>query len=144
MLLVLARCGKHDADVVDPDGPVMPPTPYNLVVPSNFPALPPVPTDNPTTVEGLALGRRLFYETALSLDHTVACASCHRQELAFTDGRAHALGVNQGVSPRSAMSLGNLAWEPKLCWVGAFGSLKAQARKPVVNVMEMHQPLAKA
>lgn len=69
---------------------------------------------------------------------------CHRQELAFTDGRAHALGVNQGVSPRSAMSLGNLAWEPKLCWVGAFGSLKAQARKPVVNVMEMHQPLAKA
>ena len=142
VLLALAGCGKHEADAVDPDGPVVPPTAYNLVVPSNFPAPLPTPADNPTTVEGVALGRRLFYETALSVDNTVACAACHRQELAFTDGRAHALGVNQGVSPRSAMSLSNLAWEPKLTWDGAFSSLEAQARKPVENAVEMHQPLA--
>ena len=141
MMLVLVSCSKHETDAVDPDGPVVPPTAYNLMVPSNFPVLPPAPTNNPTTVEGVALGRRLFYETALSLDNTVACSSCHRQELAFTDGRAHALGVNQGMSPRSAMSLGNLAWESKLSWDGAFGSLEAQARKPVENVVEMHQPL---
>ena len=142
VLLALASCGKHEADAVDPEGPVVPPTTYNLVVPSNFPAPMPAPADNPITVEGVALGRRLFYETALSLDRTVACASCHRQELAFTDGRAHALGVNQGVSQRSAMALNNLAWEPQLAWDGAFGSLEAQARKPVENAVEMHQPLA--
>ncbi|GAC1372236.1 MAG: cytochrome c peroxidase [Hymenobacter sp.] len=142
VLLALAGCAKSDADAVDPAGPVVPPTAYLLEVPTNFPPLPPAPADNPTTVEGVALGRRLFYETALSVDHTVACASCHRPELAFTDGRAHALGVNQGVSPRSAMALSNLAWEPKLTWDGAFASLEAQARKPLENAVEMHQPLA--
>ena len=142
VLLALAGCGKPEMDAVDPEGPVVPPTTYNLVVPSNFPAPAPVPVDNPTTVEGVALGRQLFYETALSLDHTVACATCHRQELAFTDGRARARGVNQGVSPRSAMALSNLAWEPKLAWDGAFGGLEAQARQPLENAVEMHQPLA--
>jgi len=141
LLLALAGCQKDAEPVADPDGPVVPPTAYNLAVPGNFPPLPAAPAGNPTTVEGVALGRQLFYETALSVDRTVACASCHRQELAFTDGRAHALGVNQGVSPRSAMALNNLAWVPKLTWDGAFGSLELQARKPLENPVEMHQPL---
>ena len=139
--LLLAGC-QHDADTVGPDGPVAPPTPYQLVVPTNFPAPVPAPADNPLTVQGVALGRQLFYEKALSLDNSVACASCHRQELAFSDGRAHALGVNGSATPRSAMSLANLAWEPRLTWDGAATSLEAQARIPIENPVEMHQPLA--
>ena len=144
LLLGMAACTSTTDPVkpADPDGPVVPPTAYNLAVPTNFPPLPLLPADNPTTVEGVALGRRLFYEKSLSLDNTVACASCHRQELAFTDGLALAEGVNRALSPRSAMPLNNLAWEPKLTWDGAFGSLEQQARKPLENPVEMHLSLA--
>ena len=138
-LLALAGC-THDADVT-PTENVPAPTAYALVVPSKFPAPVPSPADNPLTVEGVALGRHLFYEKALSVTNTVACASCHRQELAFTDGLARAQGVNGTLSPRSAMSLGNLAWEPRLTWDGAATSLEAQARIPIENPVEMHQTL---
>jgi cytochrome c peroxidase len=56
--------------------------------------LPPprVPADNPMTQAKVALGRYLFYDTRLSGNGTQACATCHLQKLAFTDGRAHGLG----------------------------------------------------
>ena len=139
-LLALAGC-QPDADTVAPEAPVAAPTAYVLDVPGNFPALPAQPADNPLTVQGVALGRRLFYDKALSVDNSIACASCHRQELAFTDGRAHALGVNGGTTPRSAMSLANLAWESRLTWDGAAATLENQARVPLENPVEMHQPL---
>ena len=141
-LLGLASC-KSDGDTVDPEGPVVAPTPYTLQGP--FPATmkaPASPADNPLTVEGVALGRQLFYETALSVNSTVSCGSCHRQELAFTDGRARAQGVNGATSPRSSMSLANLAWETKLTWDGAATGLENQARIPIENPVEMHQSLS--
>ena len=141
LLLVLNAC-KHDGDLADPEGPVVPPTAYNLTFPAHFPAPVAQPADNPLTVEGVALGRRLFYETALSNPSSMSCASCHRQELAFTDGFAHSRGVTGGVTPRSAMSLANLAWEEKLTWDGAASSLEQQARIPIENPVEMHQSLA--
>ena len=140
-LLALAGC-QHDRDPIDPEGPVVPPTAYNLTVPGNFPPLPATPANNPLTMEGVALGRQLFYEKSLSVNSTVSCASCHRQELAFTDGLAHARGVNGGTTLRNAMPLANLAWEPLLTWDGAASSLEAQARIPIENPVEMHQSLA--
>ncbi|MDB5236054.1 MAG: hypothetical protein JWR44_3047 [Hymenobacter sp.] len=133
-LLGLGSCN----DTVEPDKPAE----YKLELPTNFPPAVAQPADNPLTVPGVALGRQLFYETALSLNSTVSCASCHRQELAFTDGRALALGVNGGTSTRSSMSLANLLWEPKLTWDGGSASLETQARVPIEKVVEMHQPLA--
>ncbi|MCC3152077.1 cytochrome c peroxidase [Hymenobacter sp. BT770] len=139
LLLGLASCQQNP---VEPDAPaVVPPTAYNLIIPSNFPPAPAQPADNALTVEGVALGRQLFYETALSVSSTVSCGSCHRQELAFTDGRAHAVGVNQAVSARSSMALANLLWEPKLTWDGAANTLEAQARIPIEKPVEMHQSL---
>jgi cytochrome c peroxidase len=140
-LLVLAGC-THDSDTQPTPEPATPdPTPYTLVLPTYFPQNPAQPTDNPLTVEGIELGRHLFYEKALSVDNTVACASCHRQELAFTDGLAHALGVNGGRHPRGAMPLHNLLWEEKLTWDGGASSLEQQARKPLESPIEMGQPL---
>ena len=141
LLLSLASC-QPGSEPPTPEAPGTTPTTYNLVLPSNFPTPTAQPADNPLTVEGVALGRRLFYETALSLDNTVSCASCHRQELAFTDGRARAVGVQQAESPRSAMSLANLLWEPMLTWDGAATTLEAQARIPIEKPVEMHQSLA--
>ena len=64
------------------------------------------------------LGRRLFYDVRLSGNGTQACASCHQQARAFTDGRAHALGSTGEQHPRSAMSLVNAAYGASLTWVG--------------------------
>ena len=126
----------------DPNGPVVPPNPYALALPALFPVAGAQPADNPLTEPGVALGRQLFYETALSANATISCASCHRQELAFTDGLARSQGVGQARTPRSAMPLGNLLWEPRLTWDGAFTALESQARIPIENPDEMHQPLA--
>lgn len=139
--LLAAACSPGGGG--DAPGPVATaPTAYALDLPSNFPAGPAQPADNPLTVEGVDLGRHLFYEKTLSTDNSIACASCHRQELAFTDGRALAVGVNGAKHTRSAMALSNLLWEPLLTWDGAAQGLEAQARTPLTNAVEMHQPLA--
>ena len=75
-----------------------------------------MPADNPLTAEKVALGRRLFYDRRLSGDGGYACASCHRQELAFTDGRARAVGATGATLARSAMSLANAAYPATLAW----------------------------
>lgn len=62
------------------------------------------------------LGRYLFYDTRLSINGTQSCATCHQQELAFTDGRATAIGATGAAHPRSAMSLVNVASSPTLTW----------------------------
>lgn len=114
-------------------------TPYALEVPDFMPA-PILNPDNPLTEEGIELGRRLFYDPILSVDSTISCASCHRQELAFTDGRALPLGVEGRMVNRSAMSLVNLAFNPNgFNWDGSAVQLWEQALHPVENVLEMDE-----
>jgi cytochrome c peroxidase len=84
-------------------------------LPAGFPA-PRVPADNPMTAAKVALGRQLFYDERLSGDGHLSCAACHRQELAFTDGRARAVGRTGIEHPRSAMSLTNVAYNASLTW----------------------------
>lgn len=78
-----------------------------------------MPEDNPITAEKVALGRRLFYDVRLSGNGTQACASCHQQRRAFTDGRARAIGSTGEAHPRGAMSLANVAYSASLTWVDA-------------------------
>lgn len=84
-------------------------------LPPGFPA-PRVPADNPMSEAKVRLGRILFYDTRLSADGSMSCATCHRPELAFTDGRARPVGVTGEVHPRSAMSLANVAYNVSLTW----------------------------
>ena len=137
LALGLGSC--HSSDAIDPEPAG--PTPYTLTVPTGFPT-PLIPADNPLTNEGVALGRRLFYEKALSSTGTMACGSCHQQGKAFTDGLAKAVGVDGVANPRGTMSLANVAWSTTLTWDGAFATLEAQALKPLENTIELHQPLA--
>lgn len=82
----------------------------------------------------VALGRRLFFETQLSSSGRYSCASCHRPEIAFTDGRAHALGATGQRVRRSAMSLTNVAYNPDFTWGSdKVRSLEAQMRQPLFN-----------
>jgi cytochrome c peroxidase len=62
------------------------------------------------------LGRYLFYDKRLSVNGETSCATCHRQELAFTDGRKTALGTTGQLHSRNAMSLVNVAYSAALTW----------------------------
>ena len=104
----------------------------------------PVPADNPMTVEGVELGRMLFYEKRLSADNSISCGSCHQQKFAFTDGRAVSIGVNGTAGKRSTMSLANIGYFDNLMWDGRDTTLEKQARGPMENPVEMHQSLIRS
>lgn len=97
-----------------------------------------MPVDNPLTAEGVALGRRLFHEPALSLDNSLSCASCHRQEHAFSDPQPFSTGTSGTAGTRNAMPLVNLVWGNGMFWDGRVHGLEAQAHDPVVNPIEMN------
>jgi cytochrome c peroxidase len=113
------------------DAPALPA--YEWHLPPGFPR-PAVPADNPMSSAKVELGRRLFHETRLSSNGRYACASCHRPELAFTDGRAHAQGATGDSVKHAAMSLANVAYSPALTWNDArVRSLESQMRRPLFN-----------
>ena len=97
----------------------------------------PVPPDNPLTAEKVELGRRLFFDTRLSRDGTVACASCHLPERAFTDGRSVAVGIGRARGRRNAPTLYNRAYVSTLLWDGRAASLEEQAVLPMVSATEL-------
>lgn len=116
--------------------------PYVWRLPAGIPE-PVVPADNPMAEAKVELGRRLFYDTRLSLNQTYACASCHQQRRAFTDGRAQAVGSTGGVHPRSAMSLANVAYNASYGWAdSSLRSLEAQMRVPLLNEHPIEMGLA--
>jgi cytochrome c peroxidase len=100
-----------------------------------------LPANNPLTVQGVKLGRMLFYEKALSAGNRLSCATCHRQELAFTDGKRFSTGVDGTSLERNTMSLSNLLWVRSFFWDGRARSLEAQAETPLTDAHEMGQPL---
>src|SRR5579872_5531348 len=88
---------------------------YRWNLPKGFP-MPYVPADNPMTVAKVELGRYLFYDTRMSINGKSSCATCHKQDLAFTDGRAVGIGATGESHSRSAMSLVNVAYSAALTW----------------------------
>jgi cytochrome c peroxidase len=109
------------------------PDSYDWHLPPGVPR-PRVPADNPMTEAKVRLGRRLFYDVRLSGNGTYACASCHQQKLAFTDGRARALGSTGQAHARSAMSLTNVAFNASFGWADPkTRTLEAQMAVPMFN-----------
>ena len=99
-------------------------------VPAGFPSQT-FPIDNDPTRERVALGKALFFSTALSSDNSVACASCHRPELAFTDGRAVSLGAAGRLGTRNAPSLANVGYYPYYLREGSLPTLEMQVLVPI-------------
>ena len=83
------------------------------------------------------LGRRLFFETELSVDRSVSCASCHLPERNFSDGVALSRGVRGQVTLRNAPSLVNRGFGASFMWDGRVATLEEQVLMPVVNELEM-------
>jgi cytochrome c peroxidase len=107
--------------------------PYRFDLPKGFPP-PRVPADNPMSESKAELGRRLFYDRRLSGNGTQSCATCHRQELAFTDGRAVSIGSTGESHSRGAMSLVNVGYYAALTWSDpALRTLEKQALIPLLG-----------
>lgn len=112
------------------------PVAYQPSIPQGFPQLE-QPFDNPMTIAGIRLGRKLFFDPILSIDSTVSCGSCHAPGIGFTDGRAFSQGV-AGITPRGSLGLMNSAFHYNgLFWDGRSASLEALALLPVTDPIEM-------
>lgn len=98
--------------------------------------------DNPLTEQGVKLGRMLFYETLLSKDNTISCASCHNQKTAFSDTNRLSAGVDGSLGKRQAMAVFNMAWHyNEFFWDGRAHLLRDQALKPIQDQLEMKETL---
>jgi cytochrome c peroxidase len=136
-IIVLASCKEND-DVISGYSA----TPAPLEIPAIFQNQildPTIPEDNPQTVEGIALGKKLFFDQRLSADNTVSCASCHLPQKAFTDPRRFSSGITGIPGFRNSMPLHNLAWNygAEFNWDGSANSLENQIFEPVINPIEM-------
>ena len=135
LLLFFALAMLLSACREDPE-PEYVPTPYDMAVPAFFPTLTNIPADNPMTVEGIALGRKLFYDERLCgreyPDGITCCASCHHQENGFELG---------GATPthHAMLPLVNLAWNTTgLGWNGGVASLEDMVLAAVIDEHEIH------
>lgn len=135
LLLALAAC-KKDEPQPSPEG--FSPTPYTLEIPPFFPPMD-IPEDNPLTVEGIELGRNLFWEKQLSGDNTLSCGGCHMPEFGFSDSDQFSTGITGEQGNRQSMALINLGWARDYFWDGRAMTLEDQIREPVPNPIEMNQ-----
>lgn len=101
----------------------------------------PFPSSNPYSKPKFELGKKLFFDKQLSLDHSLSCASCHDPERGWSDGRAKGLGKDHKALTRRVPELWNLAWGQKFFWDGRANSLEEQALGPIQNPAEMALPL---
>ncbi|MFC0777024.1 cytochrome-c peroxidase [Flavobacterium sp. HJSW_4] len=113
-----------------------------VAVPDNFPAFIDSKA-NPLSKDGIALGKKLFFDKRLSGDNQVSCATCHQQNLAFSDGFALTRnGISGNALERNSPALINLAWAGNgLFWDGGSNNLESQAFAPLAHQDEMHQNL---
>ena len=106
------------------------------------------PADNPLTAAGATLGRVLFYDTQLSVNNTIACASCHLQQHAFSDPRRFSIGFEGGRTGRNSMGLVNLRFSnlkgshPGFFWDERAATLEDQTLMPIQDPVEMGMELA--
>jgi cytochrome c peroxidase len=125
------RGNDTSGDQPDPDSTDTRDDEFVFELPAGFPK-PAVPANNPMSAAKVELGRHLFYDTRLSGNETLSCASCHRQELAFTDGRALSPGSTGELTPRSSMSLANVVYASTLTWANPLlVALEGQAMVPM-------------
>ncbi len=136
--LLIWACKKEE-----PTEEVHTPTPYTLETPASLPPAN-IPDDNPLTVEGIALGKMLFFDPVLSGDSTQSCGSCHNQADAFTDnGKTFSEGIQGLEGTRNSMPLYNLMYHKRFFWDGRAESLREQALLPIQDELEMDESLDK-
>lgn len=137
---IVISCNKNKEDELIP---AFEATPYEIEVPPGFPTNLNIPDDNPMTVEGIELGRYLFYDTRLAgrVDEGkyMSCASCHLQENSFVIGepRPHPIGLNGIATHHATLPLINLIWNPgTFGWNGSVSSIEEDVLLVIIDPSE--------
>jgi cytochrome c peroxidase len=137
LALAMTACGREmnrSASVADP---------AQLAAFGRLPALMAAP-DEPTTAAKISLGRTLYYDVRLSLDHTVSCNTCHLLDTYGVDHRPTSLGVGGLTGSRNAPSVYNAAGHLSQFWDGRAPTVEEQAKGPILNPVEMAMPSSEA
>ncbi|UTW64847.1 cytochrome-c peroxidase [bacterium SCSIO 12643] len=108
-VISLSNCKRSIPEPTDYPTTIHQTTPYDLKIPLGFPEMV-IPENNPLTVEGVTLGRKLYYDRILDKDSARACASCHHQDQAFQIDNG-----TQQVLPHA-----NFGWMTNYMWNGGF------------------------
>lgn len=141
LLIVLAGCGSSSKPP-DPkeDGKLPRPEDAAVALPP-APPLPPVPDALPkptlpdfVTPDAVALGELLFWDTRLSIDNKLACASCHDPAHGYAGAKRQNTATGKP-NLRRAPTLVNLAWHKELGWDGRYGSLAEHLPAHVLGQM---------
>ena len=125
LLLVLVIISCREDEEIEPLY-----TPVLMETPEGFPDID-FPEGSEFTKARWVLGKRLFFDEALSLDSTISCATCHKPELAFSDDIAFSLGVADRVGTRNAPTLANIAYHPYFTREGGVPTLEMQVLVPI-------------
>jgi cytochrome c peroxidase len=115
-----------------------------LVIPLGLDLYMPVPEENPLTAKKIDLGRRLFHDRRLSRDGSIACASCHDPDRAFSDERPVAVGVFGRVGRRNAPAIINRGYGRAFFWDARVSTLEEQVLKPIEDPNEMGSSASEA
>jgi cytochrome c peroxidase len=149
-LVILLTAASTSVLLTDP---VLPTTPYNysnVTLPTAFTTggravtgVDNTPVDNPITDAGATLGRVLFYDKNLSFNRTIACASCHKQNAAFSDPSVLSLGFAGGTTGRHSMTLINTRYysRGRAFWDERAATIEAQVLQPFQDATEMGMTL---
>ncbi len=127
-IVVFASCSGKNENLHNP-------TPYHIERPFYFPSATNIPDDNPMTVEGVALGEKLFYDTRFSAqpERPMSCATCHLREHSFENG-GMPLGTHHSMLP-----LINIAWNTSgLGWNGGVGSVEEMVYLATISSVEIN------
>lgn len=119
------------------------PIPVTVEVPANFPEMTYNLDNNPVTEDGIALGKKLFFDGRLSANNSIPCAFCHEQAFAFTHhGHTVSHGVDGNVGKRNAQPIQNMAFQREFMWDGASSHLDLQPIIPITSDLEMDETLS--
>ena len=135
-VLLAAGCSEDEDDALKEKKP----TPVVLDIPANFPEPVYDLSANPLTEEGIALGKMLFYDAALSRDNTISCGFCHQQPTAFTHhGHDVSHGIGDQLGRRNSLPVQNLLWFKNFFWDGGVHSLDLVPLNAISNPLEMDE-----
>jgi len=118
---------------------------YSLEKPNGFPEMTFDVAGNPITINGVELGRKLFYEGKLSRNNTISCGFCHIQENAFTHhGHTISHGIDNRLGLRNAPPIQNMAFLKNYTWDGVSHNLDECSLVPITTDFEMDSSLPEA
>lgn len=133
LALFIISCKKGEIERISP---------YEFRSPDHFPAVTYAFINNEVTQERFELGKKLFFDPLLSVDHSISCATCHAQVHAFADHNiALSIGVEERVGFRNSPSIANMAWNPSFMWDGGINHLEMVSIAPITDHNEMGEEM---